>query len=235
MTDSLRDQLLKLGFKKPEPPARNPAPPRPHPRPVAGKSAGPVSQPGKPHAGKPQRGDSNAQNRRSQQNQNQAQQRPGQRPPGQPGAGTQKPGTPRSQEEIDLARAYALRDRQEREEKEAARREAESKARERRERRLKLQALVQGKTLNDPAAELLRHFPHRDKIKRVHVNEAQLAALNAGELGVVQIEGRYFLVDRETALAVQAVFVDALVLLPEPGSDEDDEAMLIEPPTIAAN
>ncbi len=235
MTDSLRDQLLKLGFKKPEPPVRNPAPPRPHARTVSGKPAGSAVPPGKPHPGKPQRGDSNAQNRRPQQTQNQAQQRPGQRPPGQPGAGAQKPGTPRSQEEIDLARAYALRDRQEREEKEAARREAESKARERRERRLKLQALVQGKTLNDPAAELLRHFPHRDKIKRVHVNEAQLAALNAGELGVVQIEGRYFLVDRETALAVQAVFVDALVLLPEPGSHEDDEAMLTEPSTIAAN
>jgi uncharacterized protein len=221
MTDSLRDQLLKLGFKKPEPPARPAVPARTGQRPPPGKPAA--------AAGQPQRPGGNPQNRNPQRPQDRPQ-RPGQGKPAQQA----KSAVPRSQEEIDLARAYALRDRQEREEKEAARREAELKARERRERRLRLQALVAGKTVNDPAAELLRHFPHRDKIKRVHVNESQLAALNAGALGVVQIEGRYLLVDRETALAVQLVFADALVLLPEPGSQDEDEIAAVEPAAIAA-
>ena len=205
MTDSLREQLLKLGFKKPEPVVK--------PQPAGGNKRAPhapaPAHDKKPGAARP------AQPQRPSTARPQAQ---GQRVDARP------PKPPRSQEEIDLARAYALRDRQEREEREAAKREAETKARERRERRQQLQALVQGKTINDPEADLMRHFPHRDKIKRIHVNAAQLSALNAGELGVVQIEGRYLLVDREVALAVRAVFEDALVLLPEPGATEDDDA-----------
>jgi len=201
MTDSLREQLLKLGFKKPEPPAR-------------------PAQVHKPKSNAPQQG------RGPQRPAAAAAQRVDPRPSSPPRrapAAPQVPRPPRSQEEIDLARAYALRERQERDERETARREAEAKARARRERRQQLQALVQGKSVNDAEAELMRHFPHREKIRRVHVTAAQLAALNNGELGVVQIEGRYLLVDRDTAVAVRAVFEDALVLLPDPGSSEDDD------------
>ncbi|PIV32086.1 MAG: DUF2058 domain-containing protein, partial [Lysobacterales bacterium CG02_land_8_20_14_3_00_62_12] len=72
-------------------------------------------------------------------------------------------------------------------------------------------------------ADQARHFPHADKIKRIYVNADQLTLLNTGHLGVVAIEGRYLLVDREVALAVAQVRAEALVLLPEPGANEEDE------------
>lgn len=125
--------------------------------------------------------------------------------------------------EPDLARAYALRARAERAERERAARAAAEQAKIRRERREQLAALLAGKALNLADADLPRHFPHAGKIRRVYVNAAQLDALNRGELGVVQHRGRYLLVDRATALAAQSLDADALVLLPEPGRDAEDD------------
>jgi uncharacterized protein YaiL (DUF2058 family) len=52
----------------------------------------------------------------------------------------------------------------------------------------------------------------------VHVDADQLVALNAGELGVVQQQGRYLLVTREMAEQVRAIDVHQIALLVEPGS-----------------
>jgi GDP-L-fucose synthase len=109
----------------------------------------------------------------------------------------------------------------EREAQAAAQREAEQKAREKKERKAKLTALLSGKSLNDANAEHARHFEHHGKIRRIYVTPEQLARLNRGELGVVQLAGRYFLVERECALAAAEIDAEALVLLPEPGVDED--------------
>jgi len=54
--------------------------------------------------------------------------------------------------------------------------------------------LLEGKSLNDAGAEIARHFNYGGKIKRVYVTADQLKALNAGELGVLQQNGRYLLV-----------------------------------------
>ncbi len=216
MTDSLRDQLMKLGFKKPEPPARPAAPPQRH----AGKPA--VAQANQRNGGaKPAAAPANA--RPGQQQQRPQQDRPQQDSRRSQAPRPDSPKPQRSQEEIDLARAYAMRDRLEREERERIKRETEAKARERREKRAQLRTLLEGKSQNDAEADLLRHFPQGGKIKRVHVNAEQLPRLNAGELGVVQMEGRYYLVDRDTALAVRTVVPEALVLLPEPGDAGDDD------------
>ena len=66
---------------------------------------------------------------------------------------------------------------------------------------------MQDKALNDPAAAIARHFPYGGKIKRIHVTEAQLPALNAGELGVLQLDGRYLLV---TAAVLAEAFAEVL-------------------------
>jgi len=148
----------------------------------------------------------------------------GDRPPRHEGAGKRAGDpAPRRDGEIDLARAYALRDRHERETAERARREAEQRARERKERRQKLAALLDGKALNDAGAEIPRHFPYGNRIRRIYVTAEQLPRLNGGELAVVQQSGRHVLVTREVALAVQAIDPDALALLCDPhGADEDD-------------
>jgi uncharacterized protein YaiL (DUF2058 family) len=190
MTDSLRDQLMKLGFapKKPEPPK---------PRPMQGKPNGQ----GRPHAqGKPQG----------------RPQHPPQRPPQVPKR------DPRSQEEIDLAKAYALRAKAERDEAEAAKREAERKAAEKRERKIKMAALLDGKAQNVADAEHPRHFEHGGKIKRVYGTEAQIAAINAGDLGIVMQDGHFRIVARDVALAVRDLEPRCLVLLLQPGEYEAD-------------
>jgi len=129
----------------------------------------------------------------------------------------------RSQEEIDLARAYGLRDRAEREERAREKQLADQRAKEKAERKQKLAALLADKALNKADAEIARHFPHGDKIRRVHCTADQLAGLNSGQLAVVQHRGRYLLVTHEVAEQVRSISAEALVLLCDPGAPGDDD------------
>jgi uncharacterized protein YaiL (DUF2058 family) len=124
----------------------------------------------------------------------------------------------KDQSEIDLAKAYAIRAQTEASERKRIEQEAAEQARLKRERKLKIQQLLEGKTLNKPEADQPRNFEYGGKIRRVFVDDAQLVALNAGELGVVQQAGRYFLVTRDLAEQVRAIDPQQLALLVEPGS-----------------
>ena len=124
----------------------------------------------------------------------------------------------KGQSEIDLAKAYAIRAHTEANERKQVEQAAAEEARLRRERKQKIQQLLQGKVLNKPEVDHVRHFEYGGKIRRVHVDAEQLAALNAGELGVVQQQGRYLLVTRELAEQVREIDVQQLALLVEPGS-----------------
>jgi len=130
----------------------------------------------------------------------------------------------RERAEIDLAKAYAIRDSTERAERERTQREAEQRAREKKERKQRLTALLNGKALNAADADIPRHFPHANKIRRVYVTAEQLPRLNGGELGVVQLAGRYLLVATDVAKAAREIDPDALVLLCDPVTQnaEDD-------------
>lgn len=125
--------------------------------------------------------------------------------------------------EPDLAQAYALRARSEREARERAQREAEQRAREKRERKEQIARLLNGKALNAADAEHARHFEHGGKIRRVYCTQDQLAALNRGELAVVQQNGRYLLVLAAVAEQVKAVSAEALVLLVDPDAPVEDD------------
>jgi uncharacterized protein YaiL (DUF2058 family) len=165
MTDSLRDQLLGLGFRPQPKPERKP---RPQKKSERGNPRGP-------------------------------------------------------QGDIDLAKAYAIRSQREKDERIAAERQKQEAARERREARARLAQLLQGRALNDPAAEIARHFEYGGKIKRVHVTETQLRALNAGELGVVQLDGRYLLVDAATLDVAAATYPPAVALRVDPAAPAADD------------
>lgn len=130
----------------------------------------------------------------------------------------------RERSEIDLAKAYAIRDSTERAERDRAQREAEQRAKEKRERRQKLASLLNGKALNKPDADIPRHFPHANKIRRVYVTADQLPQLNGGDLGIVQLAGRYLIVSGEVARLAREIDAEALVLLCDPheSSGEDD-------------
>lgn len=134
---------------------------------------------------------------------------------------------PPAADDVDLAKAYALRSQTEAAEKKRLAREAEAAARAKQARRQKLQALLKDAALNKADAEHVRHFEHRGKIRRVHVDAAQLVALNSGTLGIVQWGGRYLLVSAETARQAAAIDADARALLVDPNApaDVDDEGI----------
>lgn len=130
-----------------------------------------------------------------------------------------------STEEMDLARAYALRKQDEARERRRQQRDAEEQARERRERKRKLHEALQGHALNKDDAHLMRHFQYRDKIRRVHVDAAQMQAINAGELGVIQQAGRYVIVTRERAESIRAFASEHVALLVDPDAAEPDDGV----------
>lgn len=138
----------------------------------------------------------------------------------QPAKNRQKPA---DRDDIDLGKAYALRNQADTRERQRTQQEQEQRARERKERRQKLAAAVNGKSLNAEDADVARHFPHGDKIRRVYVTASQLPLVNSGELGVVQHSGRLLLVTREVALTVQEIDADQMLLLVDPNQPDDDD------------
>ncbi len=208
MSKSLRDQLLGLGYQpapKPEP-APAPAPKKPtsfppRERPVAGGSgkhgkSGNTSSTGKPADRAP---------------------RPAE-------AGRRRPSPPaRTREEMDLAKAYALRAQKEKDDRIEAERIKQEEARVRREAKARLAVLLKDRALNDPAAEIARHFEYGGKIKRIHVTAEQLRALNAGELGVVQADGRYLLVSAALLAEAESIFSAAVALKVDAGAPASDD------------
>ena len=119
--------------------------------------------------------------------------------------------------------AWALRASQEKQDRIEAERRKQEEARLRREAKARLELLLQGKALNDAAAEIARHFEYGGKIKRIYVNEGQLKALNAGELGVVQLNGRYLLVEAAVLAEAGQVFAPAVALKVDPSAPPQDD------------
>lgn len=192
MSDTLRDQLLGLGFKPAPKPERKPDARRPQHN----------AKPGAKPAGKPG----------------------GHRPQG-PAAGKRPHGgkPPRSREDIDLAKAYAIRAQREKDERIEAERIKQEEARQRREAKARLEELLKDKALNLADADIARHFPYGGKIKRIYVSAEQLKALNAGELGVVQLNGRYLLVSATVLAETEAVFAAAVALKVDPNAPAEDD------------
>ncbi|WP_430390323.1 DUF2058 domain-containing protein [Dyella sp. 20L07] len=189
MAESLRDQLLKSGIVKQVSEEKRPAPQGGRP-------------PFQKHGGKP----------------------PQHRQGGQPSKGgkphaSQKPTQGKTQGEIDLAKAYAIRAQTEANERKRAEQAAAEEARLRRERKLKIQQLLEGNALNKADVDHVRHFEYGGKIRRVHLDAEQLSALNGGQLGVIQQQGRYVLVTREIAEQVRVIDAHQVALLVEPGSE----------------
>ncbi|MEO6519350.1 MAG: DUF2058 family protein [Pseudoxanthomonas sp.] len=203
MTDSLRDQLLGLGFKPAPKPERRPDT-RPARKPDARADRRPESRAGaRPADGKPAGTPGNRHGRGARAGSGTP--RPAQQAPAQPRS-------TRSREEMDLGKAYAIRAQKEKEERVEAERLKQEEARLRREAKAKVEELLKDKALNDPAAEIARHFPYGGKIKRIYVNAEQLKALNAGELGVLQQNGRYLLVTAALLAEAEALFPACVAL-----------------------
>jgi uncharacterized protein YaiL (DUF2058 family) len=224
MTDSLRDQLLGLGFKPAPTPARE-GKPAPH-RGNKGEGRHGAGAP----AGRP-RPDAKPRNDGKPRNEGKSRTDAKLRSDGKPrGDGrprtdgkSRAPGKPRTREDIDLAKAYAIRAQKEKDERIEAERQRQEEARLRREARARLDEFLKGRALNDAEAEIARHFSYGGKIKRVYVNADQLRALNAGELGVVQHNGRYVLVSATDLAEAESIFAAAVALKVDPDAPAGDD------------
>lgn len=212
MSLSLRDQLLGLGYAAPTPeprPTRQEREVRPRGQESGARPAArgePKSDPRTANRGNGKPGERPARGRRDQERRG--------APQGKP-AGATRP-------DIDLGKAFALRAQREKEERIAAESERQEQARRKREAKARIVELVEGKTRNDPAAEIARHFEYNGKIRRVHVTPEQLRAVNSGELGVVQLDGRYLLFDAEIVDQVRALLPGVIALMVVPGDTADD-------------
>lgn len=194
-SDSLRDQLLGLGFKPSQKPER-----------AQGRGKPGNSTPGRGVAGVGSDRQADHPQRRK--------------------AGAGSAPAKRSQKtrgDIDLAKAYAIRAQREKDERIEAERLKQEEARRRREAKAALTAFVKGKALNDAAAEIARHFPYGGKIKRIYVTAEQLPQLNAGALGVVQIEGRYLLLSAAHLQEAETMFPPAIALKVDPDAPAHDD------------
>lgn len=209
MSNSLREKLLGLGFKAPaveppRPPAARPDAPRPPRKGPAAAGTGPRSGARPAPAAKP------------------GERRGGHKPrPAAPPASAPRP--PRAPAEMDLGKAYAIRAQREKQERIEAERIKQEEAKLRREAKAKVAELVKDQGLNDKDADIARHFPYGGKIKRIHVTAAQLTALNAGELGVVQLDGRYLLVHKAVLDQAQALFAPSVALRVDPDAPAGED------------
>lgn len=162
MSQSIRDQLLGLGFKQ----APKPAKPRPK----------------KSHA-KP-------------------------------------PKSSRNGDDFDLAKAYAVRAKQEKAEKKAALEAQKRKAEEKRRAKQAVATLLADKAQNIPDAAVPRHFEHLGKIRRVYVTQEQLSAINEGALSVVMHQGSYLIVSTDVAKQVATHIPRLLALMVDPNAED---------------
>ncbi|MCC4606359.1 DUF2058 family protein [Xanthomonas cannabis] len=230
MSDTLRDQLLGLGFKSAPKPERKPdARPAARPHGKGGKPAPGGHRPDGQGRG-PQRSSAASATDGSGERKHGA--RPDRRNDGRPAglprppqadAGRRGPRPPRTREDIDLAKAYAIRAQREKDERIEAERIKQEEARLRREAKAKLEELLKDKGLNHADADIARHFPYGGKIKRIYVTADQLKALNAGELGVLQLNGRYLLVTAEVLAEAEAVFAPSVALKVDPNAPAGED------------
>jgi uncharacterized protein YaiL (DUF2058 family) len=193
MSLSIRDQLKNIGLLKPEESAR--AQP-------AGKSASDKAKPPhKPHQKPPQKQQTNSHSKHPKR------------------AAQFTPPTARSTEP-SLAQAWQARDAQEKQLALEKKRLAEEKAVQKRARKTAVQSLLSGTSLNVANAELVRYFLYANKIRKVYVTAEQRAQINAGEIAIAQMDGRFHLISAETAKRIQADGPEFLALF---GASEEPD------------
>lgn len=122
-----------------------------------------------------------------------------------PGGSKKRAADKKSREQNDLARAYRLKARLEREEGERTRREKMAMDARNKAINDQLRALVAEHAVNERDAEQVRNFLDRGRIRMVRVTEDQDAAITDGSLGICYVAGRYFLLPAEQMAMVREI------------------------------
>jgi uncharacterized protein YaiL (DUF2058 family) len=131
----------------------------------------------------------------------------------------------RTQSEPTLESLYQARAKAEAAEAAERKRQAQAKEREAAERKRAVRALIDGKDLQQKDAEIARHFEYGRKIRRIYLHARQREDLNAGRLGVVQFEGKFYLLDAAIVEQVKSIAPQFVALL---GASEELSSAAIE-------
>lgn len=146
-------------------------------------------------------------------------------------APSRKPTKPRSRPqdggqnkagEFSLAKAYALKKRDEQKQADRSRQKKLAEDRERRLLNNQIREIVKAHRLNRDDAEISRNFIFRSRIRKIHVSAGQLKGLNAGDLGIAYLSGGYHLLAKEHAEAVHRLSGEHVVDLSSEAEDDGD-------------
>lgn len=123
--------------------------------------------------------------------------------------------------ELSLEKAYQARVAEEKRQIAEKKQQAEQKALEKRDRKHKALTLLAGNSKNLPQATELRYFTYAGKIRSIYVSAEQRIAINSAALGIVQMDGRFHLVEAAIAeqmgqIAPEFIALFGLALEPEP-------------------
>ena len=141
-----------------------------------------------------------------------------------PAPGKRKKGGPAAEKdaEIPLSKAYALREKAEKQRADEARRKKQAEDRKRREINQAIKEVVSTHRLNDKEAEVARHFMFRGRIRKLYVTPEQNRALTAGEMGLVYLTGGYHVLADEALEDVRKISAEHIVDLGSGGEDEEE-------------
>ena len=128
----------------------------------------------------------------------------------------------KSDAEISLDKAYGMRNREERLQKEKAVELKREQERQRREINQKIKSLVKDHALRDPKAENKRNFLYKGRIRSVLATREQINEINAGTIGIVYLSGNYHLMPIEKVEEIRQFAADHIPDLS--GAEHADEA-----------
>ena len=125
--------------------------------------------------------------------------------------------------DISLDKAYRIRQKQERLQKEQAIALKREQERQRREINQKIKALVREHAVRDEAADVKRNFLYKGRIRSVLTTAEQMREINEGQLGVVYLSGNYHLLPSAKVDEVRAYAPEHVPDLTGSESDDDGE------------
>jgi len=148
---------------------------------------------------------------------------------GKPGAARQSKkaaspiAEPKPDRELTLDRAYALREREEKQKAEQARRRKIEEDRRRRQLNQAIREIVTARRQNRDEADIARHFMFNGRIRKIYVTAEQQRALAVDELGIAYLAGGYHLLEPDALEAVRQLSADHVVELGAEDSADDSD------------
>lgn len=127
-----------------------------------------------------------------------------------------KQGKQADHDEISLAKAYAVKAKQEKQAHDKALNEKLELERKRREANKTVQDLVKKHALNAENADIARFFQFGNKIRKLYLTKAQQKDLNANQSGIVHFKGRFYLLALEHFLKAQTVKPESVAFFYDP-------------------